>query len=470
MAEKQTSETSPPPDTQPPRPKLLIVEDEDSIRSQMKWALAQDYEVFLAEDRAHALEIVRRERPAIVTLDLGLPPRPRDVEEGFLTLSDILEEATGAKVVIISGRGEKQHALRAVGQGAYDFFCKPIQIEELKVILRRAAEIHRLQVEHRELERRLQSEPVGEMLGTSPEIQAVFAAIRKVATTDAPVLVVGESGTGKELVARAIHRQSRESAGPFIAINCGAIPENLLESELFGHEKGAFTGAHLQRKGRVELASGGTLFLDEIGELSPPLQVKILRYLQDHKIERVGGREEIRVDARVIAATNMDLKRAMREGKFREDLYYRLGVVVIQIPPLRDRGEDVLVLAKSLLDRYSGETGKKIAGFERAAIEAIKSYGWPGNVRELENRIKRAVIMAESKRMTPADLELDSPYEKYHGKGLREAREALEREIIERALARNKGNVTRTAAELGVSRPTLYELIERYGLGKPTEG
>jgi two-component system NtrC family response regulator len=220
----------------------------------------------------------------------------------------------------------------------------------------------------------------------------------------------------------------------------------------------------------VELASGGTLFLDEIGELSPPLQVKILRYLQDHKIERVGGREEIRVDARVIAATNMDLKRAMREGKFREDLYYRLGVVVIQIPPLRDRGEDVLVLAKSLLDRYSGETGKKIAGFERAAIEAIKSYGWPGNVRELENRIKRAVIMAESKRMTPADLELDSPYEKYHGKGLREAREALEREIIERALARNKGNVTRTAAELGVSRPTLYELIERYGLGKPTEG
>ena len=470
MAENRTTETSPPLDTQPPRPKLLIVEDEDSIRSQMKWALAQDYEVFLAEDRAHALEIVRRERPAIVTLDLGLPPRPREVEEGFLTLSDILEEATGAKVVIISGRGEKQHALRAVGQGAYDFFCKPIQIEELKVILRRAAEIHRLQVEHRELERRLQSEPVGEMLGTSPEIQAVFAAIRKVATTDAPVLVVGESGTGKELVARAIHRQSRESAGPFIAINCGAIPENLLESELFGHEKGAFTGAHLQRKGRVELASGGTLFLDEIGELSPPLQVKILRYLQDHKIERVGGREEIRVDARVIAATNMDLKRAMREGKFREDLYYRLGVVVIQIPPLRDRGEDVLVLAKSLLDRYSGETGKKIAGFERAAIEAIKSYGWPGNVRELENRIKRAVIMAESKRMTPADLELDSPYEKYHGKGLREAREALEREIIERALARNKGNVTRTAAELGVSRPTLYELIERYGLGKPTEG
>ena len=470
MAENRTTETSPPLDTQPPRPKLLIVEDEDSIRSQMKWALAQDYEVFLAEDRAHALEIVRRERPAIVTLDLGLPPRPREVEEGFLTLSDILEEATGAKVVIISGRGEKQHALRAVGQGAYDFFCKPIQIEELKVILRRAAEIHRLQVEHRELERRLQSEPVGEMLGTSPEIQAVFAAIRKVATTDAPVLVVGESGTGKELVAPAIHRQSRESAGPFIAINCGAIPENLLESELFGHEKGAFTGAHLQRKGRVELASGGTLFLDEIGELSPPLQVKILRYLQDHKIERVGGREEIRVDARVIAATNMDLKRAMREGKFREDLYYRLGVVVIQIPPLRDRGEDVLVLAKSLLDRYSGETGKKIAGFERAAIEAIKSYGWPGNVRELENRIKRAVIMAESKRMTPADLELDSPYEKYHGKGLREAREALEREIIERALARNKGNVTRTASELGVSRPTLYELIERYGLGKPTEG
>jgi two-component system NtrC family response regulator len=470
MAESQTSGSSPLiPETQPARPKLLIVEDEDSIRSQMKWALAQDYEVFLAEDRGSALEIVSREQPAIITLDLGLPPRPRDVEEGFLALRDILEKSSGAKVVIISGRGEKQHALRAVGQGAYDFFCKPIEIDELKVILRRAAEVHRLQVEHRELERRLQAEPVGEMVGTSPEIQAVFAAIRKVATTDAPVLVVGESGTGKELVARAIHRQSQGSAGPFVPINCGAIPENLLESELFGHEKGAFTGAHLQRKGRVELASGGTLFLDEIGELSTPLQVKLLRYLQDHKIERVGGREEIHVDARVVAATNMDLKRAMREGKFREDLYYRLGVVVIQVPPLRDRGEDVLVLAKALLDRYAGETGKKIAGFERSAIEAIKSYGWPGNVRELENRVKRAVIMAESKRIAAADLELDSPYEKYRGKGLREAREALEREIIERALARNKGNVTRTAAELGISRPTLYELIERYGLGKANE-
>ena len=469
MSESETSGTTPvASDAAPSRTKLLIVEDEDSIRTQMKWALAQDYEVFLAEDRDSALEIVRRERPAIVTLDLGLPPRPRDVEEGFLTLSDILEQETGAKVVIISGRGEKQHALRAVGAGAYDFFLKPIQIDELKVILRRAAEVHRLQLEHRELERRLQAEPVGEMLGASREIQAVFAAIRKVATTDAPVLIVGESGTGKELVARAIHRQSHVSAGAFIAINCSAIPETLLESELFGHEKGAFTGAHLQRKGRIEMASGGTLFLDEIGELSPPLQVKLLRYLQDHKIERVGGREEIHVDARVLTATNADLKRAMREGKFREDLYYRLGVVVIQVPPLRERGEDVLLLAKALLDRYVGETGKRITGFDRPAIEAIKSYGWPGNVRELENRVKRSVIMAEGKRITPADLELDSPYEKYHGKGLREAREALERDIIERVLGRNKGNVTRTAAELGVSRPTLYELIERYGL-KPTE-
>ena len=468
MSDSQTSGTSPltVETAASTRPKLLIVEDEDSIRTQMKWALAQDYEVFLAEDRGSALEIVRREHPAIVTLDLGRPPQPRDVEEGFLTLCDILEAENGVKVVIISGRGEKQHALRAVGQGAYDFFCKPIQIDELKIILRRAAEVHRLQVEHRELERRLQAEPIGEMIGTSPEIQAVFASIRKVATTDAPVLVIGESGTGKELVARAIHRQSGVSGGPFIAINCGAIPETLLESELFGHEKGAFTGAHLQRKGRIELANGGTLFLDEIGELSPPLQVKLLRYLQEHKMERVGGREEIPVDARVVTATNMDLKRAMREGKFREDLYYRLGVVVIQVPPLRDRGEDVLVIARALLERYVAETAKSIAGFDRAAIEASKSYGWPGNERELENRIKRGVIMAETKRITPSDLELDSPYEKYHGKGLREAREALEREIIERALGRNKGNVTRTAAELGVSRPTLYELIERSGLGK----
>jgi two-component system NtrC family response regulator len=444
--------------------KLLIVEDEESIRSQMRWALAPDYEVFLAGDRTSAIEVFGRERPAVITLDLGLPPRPRDVEEGFLAMSAILDEDPRARVVIITGRGEKQHALRAIGQGAYDFLCKPIEIDELRVIVRRAAEVHRLESEHRELVRRLDTEPPAEMLGTSGEIQEVFAAIRKVATTDAPVLIVGESGTGKELVARAIHRRSRVSAGPLVPINCGAIPENLLESELFGHEKGSFTGAHIQRKGRIEMANGGTLFLDEVGELSVPLQVKLLRYLQDHKIERVGGREEIIVDARVIAATNADLKKAMRERRFREDLFYRLGVVIIQVPPLRDRGEDVLVIANALLQRYSAETGRKITGFERSAVESLRTYGWPGNVRELENRVKRAVIMAEGRRVAPADLELDSPFEKYQGKRLRDAREALEREIIEKALAKHGGNITHAATELGISRPTLHDLINKYSI------
>ncbi|HSD09834.1 MAG TPA: PEP-CTERM-box response regulator transcription factor [Candidatus Binatia bacterium] len=448
----------------PSKPRILVVEDEDAIRTQMKWALAQDYEVFVAEDRRGAVEIVRRERPAVITLDLGLPPRPREVEEGFDTLTDILKEDPSSKVIVVTGRGDKEHALAAVGQGAYDFFCKPVDIDELKIVLRRALHVYGLEREHRELERRASARGFDEILGTSPQMEEVFAAIRKVATADAPVLVVGESGTGKELVARAIHRKSHWSDGPFVPINCGAIPENLLESELFGHEKGAFTGAHIQRKGRIELAHRGTLFLDEIGELSTPLQVKLLRYLQDHKIERVGGREEITVEARIIAATNLDLTRAMREGRFREDLYYRVGVVIIRIPPLRERGEDIVLLARALLQRYCGESGRSITGFNPAAVDAIQAYTWPGNIRELENRIKRAVIMAEGRRITPEDLELASANQRHVGKRLREAREAVEKEIIRRALAKNLGNISRTAVELGVSRPTLYELISRYGI------
>jgi two-component system NtrC family response regulator len=372
-------------------------------------------------------------------------------------------------VIIITGRTEKEHALKAIGQGAYDFFCKPIQVDELKVIIRRALHVYQLEQEHRELQRRLSQESFEEMLGASPQMEKVFAAIRKVATTDAPVLIVGESGTGKELVACAIHRQSARGKGPFIAINCGAIPENLLESELFGHEKGAFTGAHVQRKGRIESAQGGTLFLDEIGELSLPLQVKLLRFLQEHQIERVGGREQIAVDTRVMAATNMDLKKAMGDGRFREDLYYRLGVVTISVPPLRERGEDILLLAKVQLQRYSAESKKKISGFSRQAITAIQTYSWPGNVRELENRIKRAVIMAEGQRITPEDLELASARAQYEGKSLREARKALEKDIIQKTLAKNQGNITQTATELGVSRPTLHELIKKYQLVKDSE-
>ena len=446
--------------------KLLIVEDDSSIATQMKWALAQDYEIFLAEDRPSALEILGKERPHVVTLDLGLPPYPGEVKEGFMALTEMLSQESLVKVVVITGQGEKDHALKAIGEGAYDFFCKPIQIDELKVVLNRAFYVSQLEREYRELQQQLSGESFEGMLGTSPQIQEVFSSILKVATTEVPVLIVGESGTGKELVAKAIHRNSSRRKCPFIVINCSAIPETLLESELFGHEKGAFTGAHIQRKGRFEMAQEGTLFLDEIGELSPALQVKLLRFLEEQKIERVGGREAIVVNARVLAATNKDLNQAIKEGKFREDLYYRLGVVTISLPTLRERGGDMLLLATTLLHRYAHENEKKVTGFTTQAIHAIKTYPWPGNVRELENRIKRAIIMAEGQKVSPADLELDFPYSKYEGRGLKEAREGLEKALIQKALAKNKGNITKAAEELGVSRPTLYELMERLGIGK----
>jgi len=448
------------------KPKLLIVEDDESIQTQMKWALAQDYEVLLAEDRPSALEMFKTEKPPVVTLDLGLPPNPGGVEEGFLALSEMLGQDNSAKVIVISGQGEKDNALKAIGLGAYDFFSKPIQIEELKVVLSRAFYLSQLEKEYHELQGRMSEDSFQGMLGTDPKMQEVFSAMRKVATTDAPVLIIGESGTGKELVAKALHRMSIRKMKPFIVINSGAIPETLLESELFGHEKGAFTGAHIQRKGRIEMANEGTLFLDEIGELSLSLQVKLLRFLQEQKIERVGGREEISVDTRILAATNVDLQKAIKEGRFREDLYYRLGVVTISLPPLRDRGGDILLLATALLKRYVNENNKKIKGFTSPAITALQEYGWPGNIRELENRVKRAVIMAEGPKVTPVDLELASQFAKYEGRGLKGAREALEKDFIQRALIKNKGNVTKAAEELGVSRPTLYELMEKLGMKK----
>jgi two-component system NtrC family response regulator len=448
------------------KPRLLVVEDDEAIRSQMKWALAKDYEVLLAEDRPEALEIFIKERPPVVTLDLGLPPYPGEVKEGFLALNEMLSQDSLVKVIVVTGQGEKDHALKAIGEGAYDFFCKPIQIDELKVVLSRAFYVSQLEHEYHKLKQQLREESFEGMLGTSPQMQEVFSSIRKVATTEVPVLIVGESGTGKELVAKAIHMNSSRRESPFVVINCSAIPETLLESELFGHEKGAFTGAHIQRKGRFEMAQGGTLFLDEIAELSLPLQVKLLRFLQEQKIERVGGREAIVVDSRVLAATNKDLNEAIKEGKFREDLYYRLGVVTISLPPLRGREGDILLLATQLLYRYAHENGKKITGFTPDTIRSIKTYPWPGNVRELENRIKRAVIMAEGQKLTPTDLELNIPYSKYEGRGLKEAREELEKGMIEKTLTKNKGNMTKTAEELGVSRPTLYELMEKLGIEK----
>jgi len=452
------------PAPSPLLPKLLIVDDEEDIRTQMKWALAQDYQVFLAGDRGSAMEIVGKEQPPVVTLDLGLPPRPAHVEEGFAALSEMLSADSFIKVIIITGRGEKEHALKAVGEGAYDFLYKPVEIDELKVVLKRAFYIASLEREHHFLQRQIGEEGFQGMLGGSPQMQEVFSIVRKVATTDAPVLIVGDSGTGKELVAQAIHRLSPRKEGPFVVINCGAIPETLLESELFGHEKGAFTGAHIQRKGRIEAARGGTLFLDEIGELSLGLQVKLLRYLQEQVIERIGGREQIRVDARVITATNRDLKQAMKTAAFREDLYFRLAVVSVQMPLLRDREGDVFMLAKTFLNRYAEEAKRKITGFTNQAMRAIENYSWPGNVRELENRIKRAVIMAEGNKISPADLELGMQHARDEFLNLREAREAMEKEMILKALTKTKDNVTRAAEALGISRPTLYELMEKLGI------
>ena len=449
------------------KPSLLVVDDEEDLRTQMKWALADDYDVMVAGDRKRALEQVREKRPAVVTLDLGLPPRAQGTEEGFSILREIHEAEPATKVIVITGRDERGFALQAVAQGAYDYFCKPVQIDELKVVLRRAFQLHGLERENRELQRRLGTQGIEDLIGASEAMQQVFAAVRKLAPTDAPVLVLGESGTGKELVARAIHRLGVRAEEPFVAINCGAIPENLLESELFGHEKGAFTGAHAQRKGRIELAHGGTLFLDEIGELPLALQVKLLRFLQEHKVQRVGGRQDVVVDARVISATNADLKAAMREGRFRDDLYYRVAVVTVPLPLLRDRGEDVFVLARTFLDREAAQTKKKISGFTPEALRAIEIHAWPGNVRELENRVRRAVVMADSPFVSPADLELEIGVgESAQSLGLRETRENVERDTIRKALARNRGNVSQTATELGISRPTLYGLMDKLGIAR----
>jgi two-component system, NtrC family, response regulator len=466
---RHVSDSQPPtPYSLPPssKPRLLIVDDDETIRTQMKWALLETFEVFLAENRVEALDLFTRERPTVVTLDLGLPPRPAETEEGFLALSAIREVDPWAKVIVITGQDERENALKAIGEGAYDFFCKPIRLEELNVVLSRAFYLARLEREHRELRERAGTSSFEGMLGASPQMEGIFSSIRKVTTSDVPVLITGESGTGKELVARAIHRLGSRKEKPFVAINCGAIPETLLEAELFGHEKGAYTGAHIQRKGRFELADGGSLFLDEIGELSVPLQVKLLRFLQEQKIERIGGREEISVDVRVMAATNRDLKEAMKTGGFREDLYYRIGVVVIGLPPLREREGDVRVLATALLHRYAEENKRKISGFTPQALHGLEGYGWPGNIRELENRIRRAVIMAEGTKITPEDLELDPGYVRYGKKTLKDAREELEREYVIRALARSKGNMTQASVELGISRPTLYELIDKLKIEK----
>lgn len=453
-----------------PKPRLLIVDDDEDLRTQMKWALAQDYEVILAGDRQSALRAFQKKKPDAITLDLGLPPLPAGVEEGFATLSEILTINPQTKIIVITGRGEKEQALKAVADGAYDFLQKPVEIDELKVVLKRAVYLAGLEKEHQEMQDLLPHEGFQGMLGSSPQMQEIFTTIKKVASSDVPVLITGDSGTGKELVARAIHTLSTRKNGPFIPINCGAIPENLIESELFGHERGAYTGAHVQRKGKIELAQSGTLFLDEIGELPLPLQVKLLRFLQEQTVERIGGRELINVDTRVLTATNRDIKEAMVNGSFREDLYFRISVITMQLPRLREREGDILLLSQAFLNRYAKESRKKLTGFTREAVSALESYGWPGNVRELENKIKRAVVMAEGTRVKPEDLEMTTGGEENKPMGLKEAREALEKKMILDTLARNQDSISQTADELGISRPTLYDLMNRFGIKIKAKG
>ena len=446
------------------RERLLIVEDNEDIRTQLRYALQGQYHVSLAGTRKEAVALVRELAPSVVTLDLGLPPEPDTAEEGLKALEEILGVGPGTKVVVITGNSDRANALKAVSLGAFDFHLKPVNLDDLRVVLGRATYLRQLE---RESEQRTRQEERAisfrDILGTTPRMREIFTVISRVAKTDATVLIEGESGTGKELIARAIHASSQRKNAPFVAINCGAIPDTLLESELFGHEKGSFTGAHIQRKGKIEVASGGTLFLDEIGEMSVPLQVKLLRFLQEREIERVGGREPIHIDVRVLAATNSNLEQGIRKGAFREDLFYRLSVVAIRVPPLRERGEDIVLLANFFL-RRAGQSVKRKVRFSAPALEALVRYPWPGNIRELENKVQRAVIMATGRSIEPADLELSAVPTDTPLPTLREARSEHERKLVIDALARNRGNISRAAQAVGVSRPTFHEMLTRHGI------
>ena len=443
-------------------PKLLIVEDDPGLQAQLKWAY-EDFDVFIAGDRASALALLRAEEPAVVTLDLGLPPDPDGTSEGFAVLDEIMALKPDTKVIVASGHGARESALRAIADGAWDFYQKPIDIDALGLIVARAFHVHALEAENRRLA--ATSTAAGAMAGlisAAPEMLKVTWTIERVAPADVSVMLLGASGTGKELLARGVHDASPRRTGAFVAINCAAIPETLLESELFGHEKGAFTGAVKTTEGKIEQAHGGTLFLDEIGDVPLPLQVKLLRFLQERTIERIGGRRAIAVDTRIVCATHRDIDAMVAAGSFREDLYYRLAEIVIRIPSLAERPGDAALLARHFVTRYAATMNPAVTGLAPDARAAIDAWGWPGNVRELENRVKRAVIMADGKLVTAADLDLAEPDDTPIN--LRAVREAADRTAIRRALARADGNISNTARLLGISRPTLYDLLKSYNL------
>ena len=448
------------------KPKLLIVEDDAGLQAQLKWAWP-DFEVIIAGDRASALVALRSEEPAVVTLDLGLPPDPDGTSEGFAVLDAIMALKPDTKVIVASGHGARESALQAIAKGAYDFYQKPVDIEALGLIVRRALQLQKIEAENRQLAVRSgeDNKVLGRMITAAPEMIKVARTIERVANTNVSVMLLGASGTGKELLARGLHDASDRSGGAFVAINCAAIPENLLESELFGHEKGAFTGAVKTTEGKIELADGGTLFLDEVGDIPLPLQVKLLRFLQERVIERVGSRKSIAVDTRIVCATHQDLEAMIAAARFREDLFYRLAEIVVKIPSLAERPGDATLLAKAFLGRFAREMNPAVKGFAPDALAAIDGWAWPGNVRELENRVKRAVIMTETKLIGAADLDLAEP-DVAGGQvlNLKSAREAVDRKVIRHALARSEGNISNTAKLLGISRPTLYDLLKQYDL------
>ncbi len=452
-------------------PTLLIIEDDEGLCSQYRWAFP-GYTLLTAHNRTDALALVQKHRPPVVVTDLGLPPDPDGVTEGFAVLEAVLRSTPEIKVIVATGNGDRAHALRAVASGAYDFYEKPIDIEVLRAIVGRALRIHQIEDENRRLAAAPGPSPIARIITASEAMLKVCRTVERLAVPDVPVLLLGESGTGKEALARALHDLGPRAKQPFVAINCGAIPENLLESELFGHERGAFTGAVKQTIGKIESADRGTLFLDEIGDLPHPLQVKLLRFLQDQVIERIGGRKPIQVNVRIVSATHQLLEAQIGDGRFREDLFYRLNSVSVRIPPLRDRSGDPALLARYFLHRFNREFGRNLRGFTDAATAAIALHSWPGNVRELENRMKRAVVMSETRMIDAADLELQ-PGEVGDGDGmnldLRTARMRAEREVIQLALAKSNGTLSTAAKLLGISRPTLYGLIDSHGLANAAD-
>jgi two-component system, NtrC family, response regulator len=445
-------------------PQLLIVEDDLGLQKQIKWSLDR-FDSVTAHDRESALAQFKRHNPAVVTMDLGLPPDPDSVSEGFKLLGQLLELDSSVKVIVLTGQNDQANALRAIALGAYDFFAKPFDPDLLGLTIDRAFKLFELQRENQRLQLLHQPDALSGLMTRDPEVMRLCRMVERVASSNATVLLLGESGTGKEVLAQGLHQASKRT-GRFVAINCAAIPENLLESELFGYEKGAFTGASKTTLGKIETAHGGTLMLDEIGDLPPSLQAKLLRFLQERTIERIGGRQEIPIDIRVVCATHQDLQAQIKDNRFREDLYYRLAEIVVNIPPLRDRMGDAVLLAHSFLRRFAQEQNRGTMAFNESALQAIEIHPWPGNVRELLNVIKRASIMAEGKLVTCDDLGLPQPTGQAVDAelDLRAVREQAERQAVVAALARSNGNIAKASEALGVSRPTLYDLMHRLGI------